>query len=193
MLNDRSVTLDLLAWPLFTKRHLSVKALSVILPTDTRDNEFGQLCRQYLNHKAGIKVFEVLFLSKLGKIFFYQKWVRERAETLCEQARLALWEGPLAEAQELAWQRVLLQPGPRKSKSMWDLTSLQDMLSFRYGVCWGYFAVVAFLLLIAVLLRVINALLGRLPIFSAVSNCNLREICSRSPTWFEYLSKMHRI
>ena len=69
---------------------------------DTRDNEFGQLCRQYLNHNAGIKVFEVLFLSKLGTIFFDQKQVREHVETPSKQARLALQEGLPAEAQESA-------------------------------------------------------------------------------------------
>lgn len=86
---------------LFAKRHLNVKALSVTLPTDTRDNESAQLCRWCLNHSAGTKVLEVLFLSKLGVIFSGRKQVREHVETLSKQARHALQEGPLAEGQEL--------------------------------------------------------------------------------------------
>lgn len=54
-------------------------------------------------------------------------------------------------------------------------------------MCGSCLAVVIFLLLIAVLLWVSNALLGRLPVFTVVSYSKLREIGSRSSAWFECL------
>lgn len=49
----------------------------------------------YLNYGAGIKVFEDLFLSSLGTIFFDKKQVGEHIEILIKLASLALGEGPL--------------------------------------------------------------------------------------------------
>jgi len=46
------------------------------------------------------KSLKFFSLSKLGTIFFDQKQVREHLETPGKQARLALREGPLAEAPE---------------------------------------------------------------------------------------------
>lgn len=46
------------------------------------------------------QVFEILFLTKLGTIFFDQKQVRDHLDTWSPEARLALREGPLAAAAE---------------------------------------------------------------------------------------------